>query len=130
MDRTKLEFADGRQIDVIAIYGSPQLIYGAMRDTLRIEVDSAKTSFNSLKALFENINNLETIYSISISDDSSVEPVRNEIGSGYNMLVSISEEHRRTQKTGAMEAPVDDVIFVVTIAQETYAEHQLRIMSQ
>ena len=133
MEQTKLEFADGRRINVKSIYGGPQLINGAMRDTLKIEVDPKEFNFNSLKALFGEPSNLETISFITETDGSgdvkSGTELKTTIGTGYTILVSISDEFRTESPVpGSMNPPSTKEVIVVTISQETYAEHQLRIL--
>lgn len=133
MEQTKLEFADGRRINVESIYGGPQLINGAMRDTLKIEVDPKEFNFNSLKALFGEPSNLETISFITETDGSgdvkSGTELKTTIGTGYTILVSISDEFRTESPVpGSMNPPSTKEVIVVTISQETYAEHQLRIL--
>ena len=131
METLKLEFTDGRRIDIEAIYGSPRLVHGSMRDTLQIEIDPDKINFNSLKALFSEISNLEEIHSVTItnSDDGQVSEDKTTIGQGYTILVSITDENRMvySEAPGTWEPPTTKEVFIVTIAQETYAEHQLRI---
>lgn len=127
----KLEFADGRQIEVIAIYGGPRLIQGSMRDTLRIEVNPSLINFDNLKALFMDSDNLSTIYSITESTNETGDMVetKSEIGEGYTLFVSISDEVRNiAQIPGKLEPPTSEEIYTVTIAQETYAEHQLKLI--
>lgn len=122
----KLEFADGRQLEVIAIYGGPKLIQGAMRDTLRIEVDPSLITFDNLKALFIDQDNLSVLTSIT---QAGGEETRSEIGKGYTIFVSISDENRNiAQVPGKLEPPTTEEIYVVSIAQETYAENQLRLL--
>lgn len=132
METLKLEFTDGRRIDVEAIYGSPQLVQGAMRDTLQIEIDPNKINFNSLKALFSEISNLEEINSVVMieGDDGHDSEDKTTIGQGYVILVSITDENRTvySDTPGTWEPPTIKEVFVVTIAQETYAEHQLRVI--
>lgn len=133
MEQTKLEFADGRRINIESIYGGPQLINGAMRDTLKIEVDPKEFNFNSLKALFGEPSNLETISFITETDGSgdvkSGTELKTTIGTGYTILVSISDEFRTESPVpGSMNSPSTKEVIVVTISQETYAEHQLRIL--
>ena len=133
MEQTKLEFADGRRINVESIYGGPQLINGAMRDTLKIEVNPQEFNFNSLKALFGEPSNLETISSIIETNESdnvgSGTELKTVIGTGYTILVSISDEFRTEFPVpGSMNSPSTKEVIVVTISQETYAEHQLRIL--
>lgn len=133
MDTMKFEFTDGRTINVEGIYGSPQLIHGSMRDTLQIEINPNNINFNSLKALFSEPSNLETIYSISVhQEDELSDPIetRTEIGTGYTILVSITNEYRQTSPVpGTWEQPKIEELYIVVISQETYAEHQLRLLN-
>lgn len=133
MEKLRLEFADGRRIDINAIYGSPQLVHGAMRDTLQIEIDPSKINFNSLKALFSEENNLEEIHSVTIEEskfDGQIKEDKVTIGQGYTILVSITDENRTvySDTPGTLTPPTIHEVFIVTIAQETYAEHQLKMI--
>lgn len=122
-----LQFKDGTQLDVLGIFGGPRLIMGVMRDTLRIEVDPSTTSFGELKTLFKNNPNTSTLYSYTESVDDNNRPIikRNEIGEGYEIFVSISDEHRRvTPPPGKIVPDQLEEVFVVTIAQMTYQEYQ------
>lgn len=122
-----LQFKDGSKLNVLDIFGGPRLIMGVMRDTLRIEVDPSTTSFGELKALFKNNPNTSTLYSYTDAVDDQNRPVikKNEIGEGYEIFVSITDEERRiTPPPGKMAPDQIEEVFVVTIAQMTYQEYQ------
>lgn len=117
-----LEFLDGSQIDVIAIFGGPQLINGVMRDTLRIEV-SPTIEFDKLKSHFKDNPKTSMLYSYTESADGS-EVTKNEIGEGYNIFVSISDEERKkASPPGRLLPDQIEEVYVVTIAQMTYQEY-------
>lgn len=121
-----LEFLDGSKIDVNAIFGGPQLVNGVLRDTLRIEVDPTTISFNDLKSHFKDNPKTSMLYSYTDGLDDSGNPieVKNEIGEGYNIFVSISDEERKkSTPPGRIQPDQMEEVFVVTIAQMTYQEY-------
>lgn len=125
-----LEFLDGIQIEVEAIFGGPRLINGVIRDTLRIEVSPDKMGFNDLKELFKNNPATSMLYSYTdtIDEEGNAVTEKNTIGEGYNIFVSISDETRKVVTPPGMLSPdkMEDV-FIVTIAQMTYQEYHAAI---
>lgn len=122
-----LQFKDGTQLDVLGIFGGPRLIMGVMRDTLRIEVDPSSVTFDKLKALFKNNPNTSTLYTYTETVDDNNRPIikKNEVGEGYEIFVSISDEERRiTPPPGKMAPDQIEEVYVVTVAQMTYQEYQ------
>lgn len=121
-----LEFVDGTQIEVEAIFGGPRLINGVMRDTLRIEVSPDTIGFDDLKVLFKNNPATSMLYSYTNNIDGEGNTIteKNTIGEGYNIFVSISDETRKVVTPPGMLLPdkLED-IFIVTIAQMTYQEY-------
>lgn len=121
-----LEFIDGIQIEVEAIFGGPRLINGVMRDTLRIEVNPNTIGFNDLKALFKDNSATSMLYTYTnnIDEEGNTITEKNTIGEGYNIFVSISDETRKVVTPPGMLLPdtMEDV-FIVTIAQMTYQEY-------
>lgn len=121
-----LEFVDGTQIEVEAIFGGPRLINGVMRDTLRIEVSPDTIGFDDLKSLFKNNPATSMLYSYTnnIDEEGNTITEKNTIGEGYNIFVSISDETRKVVTPPGMLLPdkLED-IFIVTIAQMTYQEY-------
>ena len=121
----KLEFRDGSQIDVIAIFGGPRLINGVMRDTLRIEVSPETIEFEELKSHFKDNPKTSMLY--SYTEEPTVNGTvlqKNFIGEGYNIFVSISNEIRRVQNPPGILAPdVMEEVNIVTISQMTYQEY-------
>lgn len=112
-----LEFLDGKQISVRDIFGGPRLVRGTMRDTLKIEVDTAIMSFDDLKSCFKNNPNTSKLYTY---DDNGE---KTEIGEGYKIFVSITDEERTIAPTPGKIAPdMTEEIYVVQIAQQTYQE--------
>lgn len=123
-----LEFANGTQLEVDAIFGGPRLVRGVMRDTLRIEVNPETIGFAELRAMFKDNPATSVLYSY-VEDDGSPNPVRKQVGEGYSIFVSISDEERKvTTPPGVMAPDKIEEIYVVQIAQQTYeeytAEHQ------
>ena len=118
-----LEFLDGTQLEVKAIFGGPRLIMGVMRDVLRIEVDPNTIGFADLRAMFKENPNTRMLYTY-VEEDGIPDPERKLIGEGYMIFVSISDEERKvTVPPGVMAPDQKEEIFVVQIAQQTYAEY-------
>lgn len=112
-----LEFLDGKKIEVRDIFGGPRLVMGAMRDTLRIEIDPSTIDFNTLKSYFKDNPNTSKLYTYDDSQERSL------IGEGYKIFVSISDEERKIQPPPGKIAPEQtEEIYVVQIAQQTYQE--------
>ena len=127
-----LEFANGDQIQVNAIYGSPKLINGVMRDVLRIEINPELYEFDELKSKFKDNPNTSTLYTYpEIENADNASTMKTEIGEGYKIFVSISDEERHIQQVPGKLAPaITEEVYVVTIAQQTYEEYQLENISK
>lgn len=122
-----LEFLDGSQLEVKTIIGGPKLIRGVMRDTLQIEIDPNTITIDELKEIFRDDQKCRTLYSYETVIDESTDTntvVRNTIGEGYTIFVSILDEDRRiAQPPGLLIPDVIEEVLTVTIAQMTYAEY-------
>ena len=124
-----LEFINGDQINVNSIFGGPKLINGVMRDTLRIEINPNEYTFDQLKSFFKDNPNTSKLYSYSESkdDNGDIINVKNEIGEGYKIFVSISDEERHIQQVPGKLVPArTEEVYIVTIAQQTYEEYMLK----
>ena len=121
-----LEFLDGSQIAVHAIFGGPRLVMGVMRDTLRVEVSPETITFDQLKNLFKDRNKCRTLYSYTddVDDDGNPIVIKNTIGEGYSIFVSISDEERSVRyQPGLLRPERTEEVYVVTIAQMKYNEY-------
>lgn len=121
-----LEFLDGSQIEVNEIFGGPKLIMGVMRDTLRIEVSPDTMTIDELKAHFKNQEKCRTLYSYTddVDDDGAPIVVRNTIGEGYTIFVSVSDEERLVRcQPGLLRPDKVEEVLVVTVAQMKYNEY-------
>lgn len=119
-----LEFNDTSRLEVLTIIGGPKLINGVLRDTLEIEVDPSTINFDELKRQFkeEKISKLYT-YVDDIDEEGNAVQVRTEIGEDYTIFVSISDEERKiVQSPGKVLPDKYEEVYIVTIAQITYAE--------
>lgn len=133
----KLEFLDGSQIDVLTIIGGPRLIMGVMRDTLRIEVSPSSIGFDELKSHFKDNPKTGMLYTYTDVNDVDEDgnpittSVKNEIGEGYKIFVSISDEERKvTAPPGRLLPDQVEEVYIVTIAQMTYQEYHQSISDQ
>lgn len=121
----KLEFVDGSQLCIKDIFGGPRLVDGVMRDTLRIEVDPETISFNDLKAIFENTDNLRKIIGYrEVTKDGETSLVKSDIGEGYQIFVTIEDTKRKVKPPiGKLTPDKYEEVYIVTIAQYTYQEY-------
>lgn len=119
-----LEFNDTSRLEVLTIIGGPKLINGVLRDTLEIEVDPSTINFDELKRQFkeEKVSKLYT-YVDDVDEEGNAVQVRTEIGEDYTIFVSISDEERKiVQPPGKVVPDQYEEVYIVTIAQITYAE--------
>lgn len=126
-----LEFLDKSQIEIIAIFGSPKLVMGVMRDTLNIEVSPSSISFEDLKSHFKDNPKTGTLYTYGETTDETGNIVTGKItiGEGYNIFVSITDENRKAPSPpGRLVPDKIEEVYVVSIAQMTYQEHLLNTM--
>lgn len=122
----KLEFLDGSQIDVIAIFGGPRMINGKIRDTLRIEVSPESSNLEDLKIYFQDPLKTSILYSYTEETGlHQMELNKNIIGEGYNIFVSADQETRKIpQPPGVLAPDQTETINVIVISQMTYQEYQ------
>lgn len=123
-----LEFKDESKIEASDIFAGPKMINGVMRDVLRIEVPPTRHSFAQLKARFKNNPNTDVMYTYVNTTDEDGHSISEKvkIGEGYNIFVSLSIEDRIINPPpGTLAPPETEEIFVVSMAQETYDEHQI-----
>lgn len=121
----KLRFMDGKEIDVLRIYGGPKLIDGIKRDVLRIEVDPDYILFDDLKRCFENNPNTMVMYTDSSTVENG-EPITElvELGVGYTKFISQTIENITIPHTpGKLEPDIVQKTYIVQIAQMTYDEY-------
>lgn len=121
-----LEFMDGTQLEVRDIYGGPRLVQGVMRDTLRIEVSPHVCGFDDLREMFMDNPNTRHLYTYVNNQDEDGKSITSkvEVGEGYLIFVSISDEIRKVPPIpGKMVPDETEEIYVVQIAQQTYAEY-------
>jgi hypothetical protein len=120
-----LELLDGTQIEVKNIFGGPRLIDGVMRDTLRIEVDPDTIAFGVLKSYFKDNPSTALMSTYNdVEEDGEVKSVKSDIGEGYQIFVSITDEERKvTPPPGRLVADTYEEVFIVTMAQLTYQEY-------
>ncbi len=122
-----LEFKDGSQLEVKAIFGGPKLVNGELRDTLRIEVDPKTIYFDNLKSMFKLNKNTDELYVYNNPSDVENNPIngKTKIGEGYNIFVSITDEERLiSPPPGQLQPKRFEQVYIVTIAQMTYLEHE------
>jgi hypothetical protein len=112
-----LELKDGTQVIVNCIFGGPKKIDGKERDVLRIEIDPKQYTKSSLETLFKDNPNTDMLYTYSTND--AKESDRKEIGSGYNLFVSLQlESKHRLQVPGSTVTESTDSVYMVTLAHE------------
>lgn len=122
-----LEFKDGTQITIKGAFGGPRLVQGVMRDTLRFEIDPTMTEFDKLKTYFKDRKRTDRLYLYNDPKNVNGTDVTKKslAGDGYNIFVSITDEERLVATPpGVLVQPQIEEVYTVTIAQETYDEHQ------
>lgn len=113
-----LQFSDGQEIDVIAIFGRPRMINGCKRDVLSIEIDPNTMLIGHLETFFKTAQK-DVLY--SIDDDGH----RLKIGEGYNFLLAVRSENRLIdQMPGSMNPPEYEDIHIVELAQLNTEEYE------
>lgn len=129
----KILFADDTQLEVIAVRGGQQYLQNAMRDVLTIETDPANASVATLRELFsdkEKTAFLRTVTEAEIpndeTDETETREIVSEIGEGYTLYLSASNEVREQPVTPGQIVPPQTVeINTVRVAQITYLEKLL-----
>lgn len=115
-----LEFKDGSQLEVGAIFSINSLIAGVLRDILSIEFSSNVYSFDELISYFKDNSNTEILYCyVELIDENGNKVLeKNKIGIGYQIFVSIAKEYRTSTSGETKE------IYIVKLAKYTYEEYQ------
>lgn len=122
-----LRFKDGKEINVRDVIGTSRVIFGTLRDSLRIEVDPSAIGLEELRALFKDNPNTEQMF---ISVDEAGGTTMKSVGEGYVKFVSISDEFVKVDSNPSVMSPDQyEEIYAVTIGQETYQEHMLAELS-
>lgn len=121
-----LHFADGTELNVRSIIGSPQNRNGINRDVLIIEVDPSEATLEELQILFKDETKTSKIITITkglISTDDGIQmgDITNVIGEHYTIYLSVTNTIR--EKLITIGAPIEmEEINIVEIAQKTQTE--------
>lgn len=124
-ESTILEFVDKTQIPVIAIIGGPVNVEGVIRDVLTIEVDPKSISFDDLKLMFQDVDNLAHLYTYEPerNSDGDIFDTKIEIGEGYTIVLGVDEVTRKVNSfPGKIVPETFETVYIATIAQMTYDE--------
>ena len=122
-----IKFADNTTLEVQRVMGGPQMMQGATRDVLTIEVDPAVASAAELKAIFTNPEKTAELISIDNSDPENIKEAV--MGQYYTLYISSGNEVRENKQTlGAVDAPQIQEFNYAKIAQLTYSELALAEM--
>ena len=103
------------------------MVQGVMRDTLRFEIDPTTTEFDKLKTYFKDRKRTDRLYLYNDPKNvNGTDVVKKSLaGDGYNIFVSILDEERLVATPpGVLAKPQVEEVYTVTIAQETYDEHE------
>lgn len=68
-----IKFANGKQIETIAVYGGKQTFQNANRETLEIRIAEVNTDFNELKKLYTDSTALSKIEIMETTTDENGE---------------------------------------------------------
>ena len=122
-----IEFQDGEQMEVTAIYGSSQFVNGKTRDVWRIVVPrNYKTKDELIKLFRDNPNKTCRIYTYGEVPGLTGIPYTKKIlsGQGYNIFISVQEEEeRRVGIPGRLFKEIIEDVYAIYIAQMTYDEY-------
>lgn len=119
-----IEFMNGETLEVIAVYGGAKLVKGVKRDVLRIEV-SPSVSKEELERLFNNNPNAFTIYAHMNKEDTPDVSKRVIMAEGYTIFLGVTSEKKVIpHQPGLLLPDKNEIITVVSIAQQTYEEYE------
>lgn len=113
----QLKFSDGTTLDVLAVKGQHTYFQGAQRDSLEIQADKSKTTFDALDTLTGD--STKTGKLTVIDGDKQYEY------DNYSLRVELAlKPVIVTEATSTTAAVIEDML-CVTLAQKTYAELQI-----
>ena len=123
-----LEFQDGTQLEVFAIYGMPRMVEDKQRDVWKILVLRDQTLKEELQALFqdhpEKTNRMYT-YGEAEQEDGTFQEEKVLSGQGYNMFLSIEEDtFKMVGIPGRLYQEQSIPMYAIYLAQMTYEEYR------
>lgn len=129
----KIILANGTELNLIMVTGGPQYVQGANRDVLTFVFDGS-VSMDEVDILFSETN-CETIKIISEEtvqvDEENTKIVETEnVHSGYVIRAGLTKKREIVQEATTSTEEVSEYRVEVTMAQRTYAETKIAMMSQ
>ena len=113
----QLKFSDGTTLDVLAVKGQHTYFQGAQRDSLEIQADKSKTTFDALDALTGDASKTDKL--TVIDGDKQYEY------DNYTLRQELALKPVVTVEATSKAAAVTADMLCVTLAQKTYAELQI-----
>ena len=118
----QIKFNDGTTLDVLAVNGKHTYFQGAQRDSLEIQIDKSKITFDALDALTGD--STKTSKLILIDGDQQY------IHDNYSIRAELALRPVVVTPATADSPAVTEDRLVVTLAQLTYTELQLTAQAQ
>ena len=111
-----LEFESGKKLTIQRVTGGHQLIYGAMRDVLNIEISPSD---------HKSIDNIRKVFLENLSEHLTIINENNEenVLEGYQIFLSIEDKMVEIKSNPSTIGPMKiKETYIVSIAQLTYLE--------
>lgn len=113
----QIKFNDGTSLDALAVKGKPTYFQGAQRDSLEIQIDKSKTTFDALDALTGDAG--KTAKLTILDGDKQYEH------DNYSIRTELALKPVEVTPATTDSPAVTENRFCVTLAQKTYAELQI-----
>ncbi len=113
----KLEFRNRYHIEVSSVFGYPEIVFGRMRDVLRIEISNGLYTLDELLTLFRDNESTRIMYLYDEND------TKNLLGEGYQLFVKGSIEQKQifSSSNNMNDSYID--IYVIEMAKLTDEEY-------
>ena len=119
----QIRFANGTTLEALSINGENLFYQGASRDSLEIQLEKGKYTFDEVEMLTAHPENLRQL---TILEDSG-ETVG--VHEHYTLRAAIAVRTVETERTVTPDAPpAAEERLCVTLAQQTYLEQQLAVL--
>lgn len=116
----QIRFANGAALEALSIRGQSVFYQGAQRDSLEIQVEKGKYTFDELEALTAN---LEHLRQLTILEDSGEIAGVHE---SYTLRTKIAIQPVELEQSVTPDAPpATEERLCIVLAQRTYLEQQL-----
>ena len=119
----QIRFANGAALEALSVNGQSVFYQEASRDSLEIQLEKGRYSFDELEALTGNPENLRQLTILEDSGETAG------IHESYTLRTKIAVQPVETGRSVTPDAPpaVEERL-CVTLAQQTYLEQQLAVL--